>query len=246
MNQTQETSIHPTAFVGPGVEVGVGVSIGPHAVLLGPTVIGDGVWIGPAASIGAPPEITSLRHNRAWEGDLDHAGVVVEERAVIRELVVVHQGSTRPTIVGSGSWLLNHSYLAHDVQLGADVVISAGVSIGGGCTIREAANIGLNASVHQFRSIGARAMVGMGSTVTRDVPPFAKVFGVPLRLHGVNRIGMERAGIDPATIAVIERSYGMGSVDLPIDDSLHAVVAAEFAWWESIEHRRPVSLGDEA
>ncbi|MBK7611764.1 MAG: hypothetical protein IPJ15_11095 [Actinomycetales bacterium] len=136
-----DTTVHPTAVVGPGVTLGQGVQIGPYAVLLGPLRVGDRVWIGSGTSIGAPPEITDVRHNLAWAGDLGHAGVVIEDDAVIRELVVIHQGSRRPTTVGAGSWLLNRCYLAHDVQTGPGVTVSAGGSIGGHATIRGGATL---------------------------------------------------------------------------------------------------------
>lgn len=258
------TTIHPSAVVGPGVELGVQVSIGPYAVLTGPMRIGDRVWIGSGCALGGPPEITSLRQNLGWTGDLEHHGVVIEDEAVLREHVVVHQGSRRPTVVGTGSWLLNRCYLAHDVQLGAGVTVSAGVSIGGHCEIRAGVNLGMNASVHQGRRIGARSMVGMGATVTADVPPFAKVYGVPLRLHGVNAVGMRRAGFE-AAIPVVARAYAAGQVDLATTDGADGAGGAdgadgadvadgadgagtglppellqEFRWWAALEDRRPV------
>lgn len=230
--------IHPTAVIGPGVRLGEGVSVGPHAVLTGPLVVGDRVWIGAGTTIGAPPEITSARHNLAWDGDLDHAGVVVEDDAVIRELVVVHQGSRRATTVGAGSWLLNRCYLAHDVALGPGVTISAGVSIGGHATIREGANLGMNATVHQGRHVGDRAMVGMGAAVARDVPPFAKVLGVPLRLRGINAVGMRRAGLPVETIAAVQARYAAARLDL---DGIPGI-AGPADWWAGLADLSPVRV----
>ncbi|MBK8470132.1 MAG: acyl-ACP--UDP-N- acetylglucosamine O-acyltransferase [Candidatus Phosphoribacter sp.] len=234
------TIVHPTAVVGPGVELGVGVSVGPHAVLLGPLQVGDGAWIGAGTSIGAPPEISTLRQNLAWDGDLDHSGVVIEEGALIRELVVIHQGSRRTTIVGARSLLFNRSYLAHDVQLGAGVTISAGVSIAGHATIQAGANLGMNVTVHQRRVVGALAMIGMGAAVTHDIPPFAKAFGVPVRLRGVNDVGMSRAGICAQTIAVVAEAYAAGRLDLTASDVPD--VSDEFAWWAAVPDRRPVPV----
>lgn len=247
------TTIHPSAIVGPGVELGLGVSIGPYAVLTGPLQVGDRVFVGSGCAIGGPPEITSLRQNLAWAGDLEHAGVVIEADAVLRELVVVHQGSRRPTTIGAGSWLLNRSYLAHDVLLGAGATVSAGVSIGGHCEIRAGVNLGMNASVHQGRRIGAGAMVGMGATVARDVPPYAKVFGVPLRLHGVNVVGMRRAGLESA-IPAVSAAYAAGRLEVAPAKLAEEFVefggsdqlvelTREFAWWASLGERRPVSSG---
>lgn len=232
------STIHPSALIGKGVVLGSDVVIGPYAVLMGPLVIGDGVWIGTGTSIGAPPEIASLRQNVAWDGDLDHGGVVIGDRVVIREHVVIHQGSRRRTEVGPGSWLLNRAYLAHDVVLGPSVTVSAGVSVGGHCSIRHGVNLGMNAVVHQRRHIGALSMIGMGTTVSRDIPPFAKVYGVPPRLHGINAVGMSRAGIGSDTVERVRTAYATGSTDIAgLPD-----VADEFIWWSQIPDRRPVTM----
>ena len=53
-------------------------------------------------------------------------------------------------------------------------------------------------------------MVGMGSVITRDVPPFAKSFGNPATTRGVNSVGMSRQGIDAHSVAVLARAYESG------------------------------------
>lgn len=238
------SEISAQAFIGEGVSVGDDVKIGPGAVILGPCVIEDGVWIGPGAQIGAPPEMASLLQNTAWTGDLQHAGVRIGAGAVIREGAVIHQGTYRETTVGPRSWVLNRAYLAHDVLLGADSTVSAGVSIGGHCVIGDRVNIGMNAVIHQRRVIAPGAMIGMGTPVTRDVPPFAKVFGTPPRLTGVNSVGVERAGHDPALADTLLTHYAAGELFvgngwLPEDlGSLGDAVA----WWRTQGELRPVSV----
>lgn len=199
--------VGPGAFIGEGVELGENVGVGPGTVILGPAVIEDDVWIGPGVLIGGPPEIASLPQNRAWEGTLDHAGVHIKRGAVIREGVVIHQGSHRVTTVGERSWLLNRAYLAHDVVVGDNTTISGGVSIGGHCTIGDHVNIGMNAAVHQRRVIAAGAMIGMGTPVTRDIPPFAKVFGTPPRFHGLNTVMLQHHGFDDITKDALLKHY---------------------------------------
>src|SRR5699024_4327723 len=83
-------------------------------------------------------------------------------------------------------WILNRAYLAHDVIVGDNVTVSAGVSVGGHCVIGDRVNLGMNVSVHQRRIIAVGAMVGMGTPVTADIPPYAKVYGTPARVQGVN------------------------------------------------------------
>ena len=234
--------ISPLAFIGEGVTVGNDVSIGPGAVILGPCVIEDGAWIGPGAQIGAPPEMTDHVQNAAWAGEIAHAGVHIGRGAVIREGAVIHQGSYRATTVGAGSWVLNRAYLAHDVLLGENATVSAGVSIGGHCVIGDRVNIGMNASVHQRTFIGAGCMVGMGTPVARDLPPYVKAFGSPLRIRGVNSIGMQRQGVEEDQIAAIQAAYQAG--DLLLDAAAvewRGLLAADVAQWRERENRRPAA-----
>jgi UDP-N-acetylglucosamine acyltransferase len=223
-------TVHPTAVVGPGVQLGAGVEIGPHAVLLGPCRIGDGVRIGPGCVIGTPPELTSAAQNAAWTGDLHHHGVEIGAGAVLREMTSVQQGSLAPTRIGAGCWLLTRAYVAHDCELGEEVTLSAGTALGGHARVGPGANLGMNATVHQRRVVGPGAMVGMSAVVTRDVPPFGKAYGSPARLHGGNTVGMARRGVAGPDAAALDAAYREGRV--PDGPGADAVLAVAWRWWD--------------
>ena len=227
--------VHATAFVGPGVSLGRDVVVGPYAVLLGPLTVADAVWIGPGAHLGGPPEIATFRHNEPWAGDLDHHEIRIGPRTRIRDGVAIHHGSMRPTLVGADCLLFTHSYVAHDVQVGDGVTLSAGVTVGGHATIRDNANLGLNVMVHQRRSIGAGAMVGMGTAVTRDVPPYATAYGIPPRVQGLNEFLLRKQGHADETIAGIRSWYRGHPGRLPSE------IERELCWWEVLTDRRPMS-----
>jgi UDP-N-acetylglucosamine acyltransferase len=222
--------IHATAVIGEGVELGERVSVGPNAVILGPATIEDDCWIGPGCVIGVPPEIYTVPQNRAWGGELDHKGVWIGPRTVVRELTTIHQGSVAPTKVGADCWLLNRTYVAHDCQIGDRVTLSAGTTLGGHVQIGDAAILGMNTVVHQSRVIGPGVMVGMGTAVTKDIPPFSKAYGSPVRLHGVNAVGMTRSGIAESAVDVLKDAYAEGRV--PGNDALPDALTEAFAWWE--------------
>lgn len=214
IHMTTAPRVHPSAIIGDGVTLGDDVIVGPNAVLLGPLEVRNRVWIGPGAVIGTPPEISTLPQNTAWEGELMHAGVVIEDDVVIRELSTVGQGSHRATRIGSGSWILNTSYVAHDVEVGRGVTLSAGTRIGGHAMIGDHVTLGLNSSVHQRRIIGAGSMIGMGTAVSRDVPPFSKVFGSPVRRHGANVYVLRKLGADAEIAARVGTALRSDPVDL--------------------------------
>lgn len=215
--------VHATAIVAADAVLGDGNVVGAHAVIHSGVVLGDDNWIGSGVVLGAPPEIRSFPHPRD-DGDSWGAGVVIGSGNTIREHAQIHQGSSRATTVGDGAFLMNQSYVAHDCRLGDGVTLASSVLLAGHVTIGARANLGLGTSVHQFRTVGAGAMVGMGSVVTHDVPAFAKAFGVPLRVAGVNSVGLERAGVPAEDIAVVVELLSAGTA--PAEADLPAAVQA--------------------
>lgn len=209
-----DSKISQRAFIGENVNLGSGVSVGPGAVILGPCKIEDDVFIGAGAQIGAPPEMADKFQNTSWSGEICHAGVEILKGAVVRENAVIHQGTYRPTTVGQRSWILNSVYIAHDVILGNDTTISAGVSIGGHSEIGRFVNIGMNASIHQRVTISDGCMVGMLTPVSKDLPPFAKVYGSPARIRDINLLAMQKLGIPENDIRALLTAYQNNDIEL--------------------------------
>ena len=57
-------------------------------------------------------------------------------------------------------------------------------------TLKKGVSIGANVTIVCGVTIGEYALVGAGSVVTKDVPPYALVYGNPARIHGkVDREG---------------------------------------------------------
>jgi len=223
-------SIHPSAVVGPGVELGSGNTIGPGVVLLGPMKIGDGNWFGANTVIGAPAEIRGIEHGRAWDGELVGTGITIGSGNVFREFVTIHQGHYDRTSVGSDCYIMNKVYVGHDGHIGNGVTMASSVTLGGHVHVGDGANLGMNTVVHQRRVIGPGAMVGMGSAVTRDVPPHAKAYGNPCRVRGVNAVGMTRGGLPEEAVAFVSAAYDNGQI--PMEGEPEALRPA-WDWWRA-------------
>ena len=223
--------IHGSAVIGEGVSLGDGNVIGPHAVILGPCEIGDENWIGPHVALGTPAQI---RANDPRDAS-PFAGVRIGNGCVVREFVTLHQGSERVTVVGDNCYLMTGAHVPHDAILFPDVTLANYAQLGGHTWIGRGATVGLGVVVHQFSAIGGYAMVGMQSAVTRDVPPFALVAGVPAKIRGANRLGLGRLGLDSDAIDAVEQWLLDGACAVP--DGLPPIVQAEAAEYAAQRRR---------
>ena len=221
-------TIHPTAVIGSSVRMGTGNVVGPYAVIGGFTHLGNDNWFGSHVVIGAPPEIRDFTHPVDWIDGPARYGVSIGHGNVIREGVNIHSGSQRHTMIGDETFVMNQAYIAHDDVVGDRVTLAAHVSLAGHVAVGAGANIGLGAAVHQRCSVGAYAMVGMSSVVTRSIPPFALAVGSPARVRRVNSVGMERAGFGVTEIewatAWIEAGAPVGAPHRDIPEDLVAIV----------------------
>jgi UDP-N-acetylglucosamine acyltransferase len=189
------------AVIGPNVRIGDGTQIGPHVVIERDTQIGRDCRIHPGAVVGGDPQ------------DLKYAGessdLVIGDRTVIRECVTVNRGTMARgrTELGTDCLIMAYAHIAHDCVLGDHVILSNSVNMGGHCAIGDWVVIGGLTAIHQFAQIGRHAFVGGSSAVRKDVPPFVKASGSPLRLFGLNSVGLERRGFSAQERAELRRAY---------------------------------------
>lgn len=211
--------IHPAAIVSPDAELGEDVEIGPYTIVgpkvsvgertvLGPRVIlernvrlGAGCRVGAGSILGGDPQDLKYKGEETW--------VEVGDGAVIREYATINRGTAQSgaTSVGKGCLIMTYVHLAHDCHIGDGVILSNGVGLAGHVTIDARAIVGGMTGVHQFVRIGTFAFVGGMAKVTKDVPPYCKADGNPIKLYGLNTIGLQRNGFSPATIDELKKAY---------------------------------------
>lgn len=213
------TRIDPTAQVEKGAELGEGVVIGPWC-RVGPDVrLGDGCVLEAMNLVEGRTEIGA--HCRLHQGaivgnapqDLKYTGEPtrcrVGARTVLREYCTINRSTNEdePTTIGDDCLIMSYAHVAHNCRIGNRVILVNSANIGGHVRIDDWAIVGGVTPVHQFVQIGAHSMIGGGSRVPMDIAPYVKAAGVPLRVVGINRIGLERRGFSPEAIHDVERVF---------------------------------------
>jgi UDP-N-acetylglucosamine acyltransferase len=213
------TQIDPRAVVHPRAELGNGVTIDPFAIVEEGAVIGDGTHVMPHAFIG-----TGARIGRDCR---IHVGAVVGhapqdlkyknepttcelgDRTVVREYATLHRGTheTMRTVIGSDSFFMAYSHVAHDCRVGNKVILANCVALAGHVTLEDYVIIGGLTPVHQFVNIGCHAMVGGGSGIGKDVPPYSLVGSRPTVWEGLNAVGLRRRGFSKEAIEAVDRAF---------------------------------------
>jgi UDP-N-acetylglucosamine acyltransferase len=216
----QDTFIHPTAlvssnakigdacFIGPfctigdDVALGTGVRLDSHVVVDGHTTIGDETRAYPFVSIGLAPQ------------DLKYKGeptrTEIGRRNHIREFVTIHRGTAGGggvTRIGDDNLLMAQAHVAHDCQLGNEIIMANAATLAGHVEIADRASVGAYSGVHQYCRIGLEAFVGGYSVVVKDAMPYAIIQGNHARCFGLNRLGMKRRGYSRDTIEKLNHAF---------------------------------------
>lgn len=192
---------HPSAVIGPQVELGPDCSVGPYCVFEGRVRIGPRNRFAAGVCIGGPP----MDHKYAGED----TEVVIGSDNTFFEYATVHRasGAGSSTVVGDNNTVMTYVHIAHNCRVGSGCVLTSGVQLGGHVEVGDRANIGGQTGIHQYCRIGALAMVGAHSYVNKDIPPYMLAAGRPARVRGVNSVGLERAGFSPGQVAAIKAAF---------------------------------------
>jgi UDP-N-acetylglucosamine acyltransferase len=211
--------IHPTAIVSPDALIGSDVEIGPFAIIGERCTIGDGCVIAPRATLernvilGANVKVGSGSVLGGDPQDLkfrgEHTTVEVGDGTTIREYSTINRGTTQSykTTIGKDCFIMSYVHLAHDCHVGDGAIIVNGVQLAGHVTVGEKAIISGLCAAHQFVKIGKYAFVGGCSRISQDVPPYLKAVGNPIKLYGLNSVGLQRNNFPEEVVRELKRAY---------------------------------------
>lgn len=213
------SEIHPTAVIGKNVHLGVGNRVGPHVVIEDGVKLGSHNVIHASAYLCKGTEIGS--HNEIHMGavighapqDLAYKGAPTHTRIgdhnQIREYVTIHRGTKEETatVIGNENFLMAYCHIAHNCELGNQIIMVNQASLTGYCLVEDQAFLSGMTGFHQFTRIGRLAMVSALSAVNKDVPPFMVCGGRPAVVLSINVVGLRRTGIAEPIRSEIKKAY---------------------------------------
>jgi UDP-N-acetylglucosamine acyltransferase len=211
--------ISKLAYIHPDARLGNNVTVEPFAYIAGNVVIGDGTWIGPNATVmdGArigkncrifPTSVISgIPQDLKFRGEETTAEI--GDSTTVREGVTVNRGTAAvgKTIVGNNCLLMACAHVGHDCHIGDNCIIGNTTGLAGEVKVEDWAILSGGTLVHQFTRIGAHVIVGGGSKIRIDVPPFIKADREPLSYMGLNTVGLTRRGFEKERIDEIHNIY---------------------------------------
>ncbi len=242
--------IHPTALVDPKAEIGGEVEIGPFSIIEKGVVIGEGTKIGPHviiregttigekcqifqfSSIGEAPQAVAYRGEKT--------ALLIGDHNIIRECVTLHRGTVKgggKTVIGDRNFFMAYSHVAHDCQIGNQVVLANGATLGGHILIEDYAVIGGLAAVHQFCRIGTHAFVSGVTGVALDIPPYMLAAGSRAKLFGLNTVGLKRQHFSETTIRALKTAYRIiFRSSLTLEKAMKRLRESELSQLPEIQH----------
>lgn len=194
--------VGPFSVIGPDVEIGADSVIGPHVVIKGPTRLGARNRVFQFASVGEDCQ------DKKYAGEPTR--LEVGDDNTIREGVTLHRGTVQDrgvTTIGSRNLFMAYAHVGHDCLIGDDCILANQATLGGHVNLGNYVILGGLSAVHQFCSIGAHAMCGGGSIITKDIPAYLMVSGNPAEAHGLNLVGLKRRGFSREALKALAEAY---------------------------------------
>ncbi|MDR1050599.1 MAG: acyl-ACP--UDP-N-acetylglucosamine O-acyltransferase [Deltaproteobacteria bacterium] len=213
-------AVGPYALIGPRVRVGAGTEVMGHVFIDKDTEIGERCRIFPFASLGADPQ------------DMKYAGersrLVLGDGVVVRESATVHRGTAGGggvTRVGDGTLVMATVHVAHDCQIGRNVILSSYAVLAGHVQVGDRAIVSGSSAVHQFCRLGAHSFLGGMTGVTKDVPPYMIAAGVRDKdmVVAPNAVGLRRSGFSREALDAITGAHRLLHNRSPLADVLAEV-----------------------
>ncbi len=242
------TKIHTTAIVDLNAKLEDGVTVGPYSIIDGQVSIGSGTVIGAHCVITG--HTVMGKKNRVFTGavvgsepqDVKYHGeetyLEIGDENVIREYATINPGTGEgsKTVIGNDNWIMIQAHVGHNCCIQNHVKLANGVMLGGHVVIEDFATVGGGTPVHQYVRIGRFAMIGGGFRVVQDVVPYMMAGDEPLRIYGLNQVGLERNSVSKETIELLKKVHKIIFRNKLTTKEAIQILLSEFPPVEEVNH----------
>jgi UDP-N-acetylglucosamine acyltransferase len=208
-----------TARVHPGAVVCAGASIGDFAIIEEDVTIGAGSrlepyvyvkrWttLGERNQISAGTVLGTDPLDKGFSGARSYLNI--GNGNIIREHYTISRGTApeSETVIGDENYIMTSGHIAHNCRIGNRTVIASCALVAGYVEIEDQAFISGGVVIHQYSRIGRLAMVGGNTRVNSDLPPYFLYADFNVAAHGLNLVGLKRAGFSQAEIQALKTAY---------------------------------------
>jgi UDP-N-acetylglucosamine acyltransferase len=201
-NLADDVEVGAFSIIGPLVTIGPGSRIGSHAVVTGRTTIGKNTRIFQFTSIGEEPQ------DKKYDGE--DTELIIGDNNTIRELCTFSRGTIQgggKTVIGNNNWIMACVHIAHDCQLGDNIIMANNASLAGHVTVGDWAILSGYSLIHQYCNVGEHSFTSFASHVNQSIPPYVTVAGEKARAKGINTEGLKRRGYTPEQVQQVRRAY---------------------------------------
>ena len=217
-----DVTIGAYTIIGANVKIGNGNIIGSHTLIEGKTTIGDFNKIYSHAALGTDPQDLKF--------DGEDVELVIGNRNKIREFTLFNPGTKGGgsiTKIGDNNLFMGYTHVAHDVIIGNHCVFANVATLAGHVECDDYVVVGGLTPIHQFCKLGSHVMVGGGSVVTQDIPPFCLAEGNRANVRGLNLNGLRRR-FERNDINAIKKAYkDIFESGLPIQEVANEIIRTE-------------------
>ncbi|MGH9648795.1 MAG: acyl-ACP--UDP-N-acetylglucosamine O-acyltransferase [Bryobacteraceae bacterium] len=222
--------VHPDAVIGPGVvigdfaiiendvAIGAGSRLEPYVYIKRWTTLGQGNQISAGTVLGTDPLDKGFTGARSF--------LKIGNGNIIREHYTISRGTApeSETVIGDENYIMTSGHVAHNCRIGNRTVIASCALVAGHVEVEDQAFISGGVVIHQYSRIGRLAMIGGNTRVNSDLPPYFLYTDFNVAAHGLNLVGLRRAGFDEADIKALKSAYRLlYRSGLKLDDALQRI-----------------------
>jgi UDP-N-acetylglucosamine acyltransferase len=230
--------VAPTARVHPGAVICPGVVIGDFVIVEEDVVVGPGTrlepyvyvkrWttLGERNQISAGSVLGTDPLDKGFTGARSY--LKIGNGNIIREHYTISRGTApeSETVIGDENYIMTSGHIAHNCRIGNRTTIASCALVAGYVEVEDQAFISGGVVIHQFSRIGRLVMVGGNTRVNSDLPPYFLYTDFNVAAHGLNLVGLKRAGLTADDIRALKAAYRLlYRSGLKLEDALQRIEA---------------------